>query len=188
MGFPSDIQTRGLPQRDLTLIAGNSMSVDFLCVLNVLLLLFVDFDLCYLGDDEFAPIGAEFPNVGCDSTEAWAAGPIKLAPHKATSLQVLARVHLPGLDRASLRNASQSRARKTSSLVRFDMPEPPAAHLFDRGGHLLWLPWLRQRETCCSPPVPHAAHASGQRCSSLIMACKHMSECLARAGEDSGRK
>ena len=46
MGFPSDIQTRGLSQRDLTRIAGNSMSVDFLCVLNVLLLLFVDFDLC----------------------------------------------------------------------------------------------------------------------------------------------
>ena len=64
MGFPSDIQTRGLSQRDLTRIAGNSMSVDFLCVLNVLLLLFVDFDLCYMGDDDFAPIGAEFPNVG----------------------------------------------------------------------------------------------------------------------------
>ena len=110
------------------------MPVDFLCVLNVLLLLLVDFDLCYMGDDDFAPNGAEFPNVGCDSTDAWAAGPIKLAPHKATSLQLLARVHLPGLDRASLRNAMQSRARKTSSLVRFDMPEPPSCALFDRGG------------------------------------------------------
>ena len=128
MGFPSDIQARGLSQRALRRIAGNIMSVDFLCVLNVLLLLFVDFDLCYMGDDDYAPIGAEFPNAGCDSTEAWAAGPIKLAPHKATSLKLLTRVHLPGLDRASLRNASQPRARKTSSLVRFDMPEPPATH------------------------------------------------------------
>ena len=158
-------------------------------MLSVLLLLFVDFDLCYMGDDAFAPNGAEFPNVGCDSTEAWAAGPIKLAPHKATSLQLLARVHLPGLGRASLRNASQSRARKTSSLVRFDMPEPPAAHLFrPRWCHILWLTWLRQRETCCSPPVPHSAHVSGQRCSNLIKACKHMSDCLARAGEDPGCK
>ena len=53
MGLPNDIQTRGLPQMDLTHIAGNSLSVDFLCVLNVLLLLFVDFDSCYIGGRRF---------------------------------------------------------------------------------------------------------------------------------------
>lgn len=113
LGFPHDLDPCGLSHRQLTKLAGNSMSVDFLACLSTLILLYVDFG----------------PGVGspaCPRPGRTMA--FKIPPHPLASQQTMLKVCLPG----SRPPATGGRRRhfpcgSSSSLVPWDLPRAAAA-------------------------------------------------------------
>ena len=87
MGFPRNVSTRGVSDPQLRALAGNSMSVHFICALITLTLMYVDLQTPALQRD-------------CKRRHAPAAEPhiYLVGPHNYTTREYTTKEYLPGLD------------------------------------------------------------------------------------------